>query len=81
MVADDTETGNLQPAAVRVRCLAQQLQGSGRVQVLEGLQREFISLLALAESGPEQMSACAKTPVGDALAGTAFIVTSRDDGH
>lgn len=41
---------------------------------------ELISLLALAEGGPEQMSAWAMTPVGDALAGTAFIVTSRDEG-
>jgi len=38
---------------------------------------EFISLLALAGSGPEQMSAWAKTPVGKSLAGTAFTVTSR----
>jgi hypothetical protein len=37
------------------------------------------SLLTLAGSGPEQISAWAKTPVGDALTGTAFIVTSRDD--
>jgi hypothetical protein len=40
---------------------------------------ELDSLLTLAESGPGQVSAWAKTPVGDALAGTVFIVTSRDD--
>jgi hypothetical protein len=40
---------------------------------------ELDSLLTLAESDPGQMSAWAKTPVGDALAGTAFIVTSRDN--
>jgi hypothetical protein len=42
---------------------------------------ELASLLTLAESDPQQMSAWAKTSVGDALAGTAFIVTSRNDNH
>jgi hypothetical protein len=39
---------------------------------------ELTRILDLAQSGPEQMSAWAETPVGDALAGTAFIVTSHD---
>jgi hypothetical protein len=42
---------------------------------------DLASLLALAESAPEQMSVWAKASVGDVLAGTAFIVTSRDDSH
>jgi hypothetical protein len=42
---------------------------------------ELTSLLALAKSGPERMSAWAKTPVGDALAGTTFFVTSHDDNR
>jgi hypothetical protein len=42
---------------------------------------QLTSLLTLAERELAQMPAWAKTPVGDALAGTAFIVTSRDDDH
>jgi hypothetical protein len=42
---------------------------------------ELARLLTLAESDPQQISAWAKTSVGDALAGTAFIVTSRNDDH
>jgi len=42
---------------------------------------ELVSLLALAGRGPKQISMWAKTPVGDVLAGTAFLVTSRDDDH
>jgi hypothetical protein len=38
---------------------------------------ELISMLTLAGSGPEQMSAWAKASVGESLAGTAFTVTSR----
>jgi hypothetical protein len=42
---------------------------------------QLASLLTLAESGPEQMPKWAETHVGEALAGTAFIVTSHDDDH
>jgi hypothetical protein len=41
---------------------------------------ELANILTLAQSGPERMSAWAKTPVGEALAGTVFIVTSHDGG-
>lgn len=40
---------------------------------------ELTGLLELAETGSEQMSAWAETPVGDALAGTAVVVTKRYD--
>jgi hypothetical protein len=40
---------------------------------------ELTGLLDLAESRPEQLPSWAKTPVGDALAGTAVVVTSRHD--
>lgn len=43
---------------------------------------ELAGLLSLAETGPDQMSAWAETPVGEALAGTVAVVTKRfDDGH
>jgi hypothetical protein len=42
---------------------------------------ELTDLLSLVETGSEQMSRWAETPVGGALAGTAFIVTSRDGDH
>jgi hypothetical protein len=40
---------------------------------------ELADLLSLAETGSEQMSAWAETPVGEALAGTVAVVTKRYD--
>jgi len=40
-----------------------------------------VQLLNLSATGASQHEAWAKTPVGERLAGTAFVVTSRDDSH
>jgi hypothetical protein len=40
---------------------------------------ELAGLLGMAGSGPEQLPTWAKTPVGDALAGTAVVVTTQHD--
>jgi hypothetical protein len=40
---------------------------------------EIVELLDRSGGRPEQLAAWAKTPVGELLAGTAFIVTERYD--
>jgi hypothetical protein len=42
---------------------------------------DLVQLLNLSAVGASQHKAWAETPIGERLAGTAFVVTSRDDSH
>lgn len=67
---DDADDGDSTGKAV-VICDLQQAPGV----------TDLVKLLNLSAAGASQHEAWAKTPVGERLAGTAFVVTRRDDSH